>query len=58
VQILKNREANRITAITMWRSEADLLASTQDEYFQDQLSRMIIHLTRPPQFDTHELDVV
>jgi heme-degrading monooxygenase HmoA len=56
--ILNNREANRIVAITMWESEAELLASTNLPYFQEQMSYMIVHLLRPPEFENYEFEAM
>ena len=56
--IMKNRQAGSIVGITLWESEADMRASAKGEYLQDQVSRIITHLRRPPEFEEYEIEVL
>ena len=56
--IMSNRQADKIVVITLWQSEADMLASEAGEYLQEQVSRLITHLRRPPEFEHYEIDVL
>jgi quinol monooxygenase YgiN len=56
--IMNNRQAGKIVAITLWESEAQILASEKGEYLQDQVSRVITHLRRPPEFEINEIEVL
>jgi quinol monooxygenase YgiN len=56
--IMTNRQAYKIVATTLWESEADMLASEEGEYLQDQVSRVIAHLRRPPEFERYEIEVL
>ena len=55
---MKDRQAGKIVVITLWQSEADMLASETGELLQDQVSRVITHLRRPPEFEHYEIDVL
>jgi hypothetical protein len=35
-----------------------MLASVEGEYQQDQVSRLITHLRRPPEFEDYEIEVL
>ena len=56
--IMSNRQAGKVVAITLWESEAQMLASAEGEYLQDQVSRVITHLRRPPEFENYEIEVL
>jgi quinol monooxygenase YgiN len=56
--IMSNRQAGKVVAITLWEGEADMLASAEGEYLQDQVSRVITHLRRPPEFEHYEIEVL
>jgi quinol monooxygenase YgiN len=56
--IMSNRQAGKIVGITLWESESDMLASTEGEYLQDQVSRVIAHLRGPPEFEDYEIEVL
>lgn len=56
--IMNNRQAGRIVGITLWESEAQMLASAEGEYLQEQVSRVIAYLRKPPEFEEYELDVL
>jgi quinol monooxygenase YgiN len=56
--IMNNRQAGRIVGITLWESEADMLASAKGEYLQEQVSRIITYLRRPPEFEEYEIEVL
>ena len=56
--ILNDRKAGKIVGITLWWSEAEMRASAEGEYLQDQVSRVITHLRSPPEFEDYEIDVL
>ena len=56
--IMNDRQAGRIVGITLWESEADMLASAKREYLQEQVSRVITYLRRPPEFEEYEIEVL
>jgi len=56
--VLNDRKAGKIVGITMWESEADMVASETGEYLQDQVSRVIAYLKRPPEFEDYEIEVL
>ncbi len=56
--VMNNRHAGTVVIITLWESEADMLASEAREYLQDQVSRIITHLRRPPEFEHYETEVL
>ena len=56
--VLNDRKACKIVGITLWESEAQMLASAEGEYMQEQVSRVITHLRRPPEFEDYEIDVL
>lgn len=58
MMLLKDREAETIVSITLWESEADMLASAEGEYLQEQISRLIVHLRRPPEIEYYEIEVL
>lgn len=56
--ILTNRQSGKVVGITLWESEAQMLASAEGEYLQEQVSRVITHLRRPPEFEDYEIEVL
>jgi quinol monooxygenase YgiN len=56
--IMNNRQAGRVVGITLWESEADMRASAKGEYLQEQVSRVITYLRRPPEFEDYEIEVL
>lgn len=56
--IMNNRQADKVVGITLWEDEAQMLASAQGEYLQEQVSRVITHLRRPPEFEEYEIEVL
>ena len=53
--VMKDRKAGKVVGITLWESEAEMLASTEGEYLQEQTSGIIAHLRRPPEFENYEI---
>ncbi|HEX2742045.1 MAG TPA: antibiotic biosynthesis monooxygenase [Rubrobacter sp.] len=56
--IMNDRQASKVVGITLWESKADMLASAEGEYLQEQVSRIITHLKKPPEFEDYELDLM
>lgn len=56
--IMNNRQAGKVVGITLWESEAHMRASAEGEYLQEQVSRVITHLRRPPEFEDYEIEVL
>jgi quinol monooxygenase YgiN len=53
--VLANREEGKVVGISLWETEQNLLASEFGEYLQDQVSRVISLLRRPPEFESYEV---
>jgi quinol monooxygenase YgiN len=58
ILIMNNRQAGKIVGITLWESEADMRASWTSEYLQEQVSRVITYLRRPPEFEVYEMEIL
>ena len=56
--VLANREELKIIGITLWNTKADMLASEEGEYLQEQISRILILLKRPPEFESFEVHTI
>jgi quinol monooxygenase YgiN len=56
--LMSDRQASKAIGITLWESEADMLASEDSEYLQEQVSKIITGLRRPPEFENYELEVL
>jgi quinol monooxygenase YgiN len=56
--VMNDRDAGKIVGITLWESEAQMLASAQGEYLQEQTSKIIAYLRRPPEFESYEIEVL
>lgn len=56
--VMHNRQAGKVVGITLWESEDDMLASEASEYLQDQVSRLITYLRRPPEFEYYGMEML
>ena len=56
--IMSDRRASKVLAITLWESEAAMLASEEGESLQEQVSRLITHLRGPIEFEHYEVEVL
>ena len=56
--LMSDRQASKVIGITLWESEAAMLASEDEEYLQEQVSKVITSLRRPPEFENCELEVL
>ena len=56
--VMNNRQAGKVIGVTLWESEADMVASERGEYLQEQISRVIAHLKRPPEFEDYEVEIL
>jgi heme-degrading monooxygenase HmoA len=56
--VLSDVEADRILGITLWDTEADMLAGERGEYLQEQISNLILFLAEPPVIEHHAVDVM
>ena len=53
--VMGNREQLKIVGLTLWSTEADMLASEEGEYLQEQISKVLPLLRRPPEFEPFEV---
>lgn len=53
--MLSNDDAGKVTTTSMWRTEADMLASERAEYFQDQIRSLTDFLLRPPHIEHYRI---
>jgi quinol monooxygenase YgiN len=53
--LLSNEEAGKVTTTSLWRTEADMLASERAEYFQDQIRRLTTFLPSPPDIEHYRI---
>jgi hypothetical protein len=51
-------EAERVLGITLWDTEADMLAGERGEYLQEQISNLILFLAEPPVMEQLVVDVM
>lgn len=51
--LMNDRRTGKVVGITLWESEAYMNASAEGEYLQEQVSRVITHLKRPPEFERY-----
>jgi heme-degrading monooxygenase HmoA len=58
IVVMNDRKAGKVVGITLWESEAEMLTSAEGEYLQEQTSRIIGHLRRPPGFENYEIEVL
>jgi heme-degrading monooxygenase HmoA len=56
--VLGDREAGKVVCISMWETEADMLASEREEFFQEQISRVIVVAAGPPFIEHYRLEVL
>jgi quinol monooxygenase YgiN len=56
--LMSDRQTSKVIGITLWESEAAMLASEEEEYLQEQVSRVIPGLRRPPEFENYEIEVL
>ena len=56
--VMSDVEADKILGITLWDTEADMLASEHGEYLQEQISKLILFLAEPPVIEHHVVDVM
>jgi hypothetical protein len=56
--VMNDRKSGNVVGITLWESEAEMLASAEGEYLQEQRSRIIAHVRRPPEFEGYEIKVL
>ena len=56
--VMSDREAYKGLSTSLWHSEADMLASEQAEYFQEQISRLITLLSGPPIIEQYEVEAL
>lgn len=56
--VMGNREELKIVGITLWNTEADMLASEEGEYLQEQISKVLLLSKRPPTFEEFEVDTI
>jgi len=53
--VMGNRDEGKMVGISLWETEEDMLASESSECQQDQVSRIITLLRRPPEFEAYEV---
>lgn len=53
--VMGRREELKIVGITLWNTEADMLASEEGEYLQEQISKVLLLSKSPPTFETFEV---
>lgn len=53
--VMGSREELKIVGITLWSTEADMLASEEGEYLQEQISKVLPLLKLPPEFESLEV---
>jgi heme-degrading monooxygenase HmoA len=56
--VMSDVEADKILGITLWDTEADMLAGEHGEYLQEQISKLILFLAEPPVIEHHVVDVM
>lgn len=56
--VISNRQANKVIGTTLWDTEADMHASARGKYLQDQVSRLLPLLRRPPDFEEYTVDAI
>ena len=56
--VMSDVEAYRVLGITLWDTEADMLAGEHGEYLQEQISNLILFLAEPPVIEHHLVDVM
>jgi quinol monooxygenase YgiN len=56
--VLSDRGSDKVVCISMWATEEDMLASEREEFFQEQISRVIGVVAGPPVIEHYQLDVM
>jgi hypothetical protein len=56
--VMSDVEADRVLGITLWDTEADMLAGERGEYLQEQISNLILFLAEPPVMEQLVVDVM
>lgn len=56
--LMSNREEGKIVTNTYWNTEADMHASEEAGYLQEQISWLISLLQGPPTIEHYEVDVI
>jgi heme-degrading monooxygenase HmoA len=56
--VMSDFEADRVLGITLWDTEADMLAGQHGEYLQEQISNLILFLAEPPVIEHLVVDVM
>ena len=56
--VMSDQEASRVVSITMWETEAEMLASERGEFLQEQFSRVIALLRGPPLIERYRVDLL
>jgi quinol monooxygenase YgiN len=56
--VMSNRGANKILTTSLWETEADMLASEDGEYLQEQISRFVVLLAGPPEIEHFRVDAM
>ena len=56
--VMSDVEADRVLGITLWDTEADMLAGEHGEYLQEQISNLILFLAEPPEIEHLLVDVM
>lgn len=56
--LTSSSEAGKVLSISLWDTEADMLATESGEYLQEQVARLITLLAGPPTIEHHRVDVL
>ena len=56
--VMSDVEADRVLGITLWDTEAEMLAGERGEYLQEQISNLIIFLAELPVIEHLLVDVM
>jgi heme-degrading monooxygenase HmoA len=56
--VMSDVEADKILGITLWDTEADMLASERGEFVQEQISNLILFLAEPPVIEHLVVDIM
>jgi quinol monooxygenase YgiN len=56
--VMGNREEGKVLGLSLWETEEEMRASESGEYLQEQVSRVITLLRRPPEFEDYEVAAI
>ena len=56
--LMSDDEADNLLDVTLWDTEADMLASEHEDFFQEQIGKLILFLSRPPTIRHHVVDIM